>query len=211
MLWSSPKAINIKLDCVFVAAFIVPGTHIIYSSTHRASNYSKISINFLGSCLLRRTWSVFSPTSQPFSACHCRREYSLLGNLPELLCFLCSPSTAQAAQHSACQPAQAAKQVLADQSTTKQASGQSWLEPACRRGIYLCSSLRCQNERRNRNLPGLQKYTTFHKSSLADVMLHVTCTLLFLSVLSISSMHAASGLFSWTMELLAFASRHFAP
>ena len=33
------------------------------------------------------------------------------------------------------------------------------------------------------------------------------CTLLFLSVLSTSSTHAASGLFWWTMELLAFASR----
>ena len=32
-----------------------------------------------------------------------------------------------------------------------------------------------------------------------------------LSVLSISSMHRASGLFSWTMELLTFASRQFAP
>ena len=41
-------------------------------------------------------------------------------------------------------------------------------------------------------------------------------TLLFLSVLFlcislISYMHAASGLFSWSMELLAFASRQFAP
>ena len=36
-------------------------------------------------------------------------------------------------------------------------------------------------------------------------------TLVFLSVLSISYMHAASGLFSWSMELLAFASRQFAP
>ena len=37
------------------------------------------------------------------------------------------------------------------------------------------------------------------------------CTLLFLSVLSISSMHAASGLFLWTTELLAFACQQFAP
>ena len=37
-------------------------------------------------------------------------------------------------------------------------------------------------------------------------------TLLFLSVLSISSMHAAPGLLSWSMELLlAFASRQFSP
>ena len=36
-------------------------------------------------------------------------------------------------------------------------------------------------------------------------------TALSLRALSISSMHAASGLFSWTMELLAFASRQFSP
>ena len=41
------------------------------------------------------------------------------------------------------------------------------------------------------------------------MMLLVHCS--FLSVLSISSMYVASGLFSWTMELLAIASGEFAP
>ena len=40
--------------------------------------------------LLRRTCSTYFPTSQPFSACNCRRKFYLLGtNLPEFLCFLC--------------------------------------------------------------------------------------------------------------------------
>ena len=37
------------------------------------------------------------------------------------------------------------------------------------------------------------------------------CTPLFLSVLSISPMHAASGLCPWTMELSGFASHQLAP
>ena len=57
-------------------------------------------------------------------------------------------------------------------------------------------------------------YKTYNHSqnSLAGVMREgFACTLLFLSVLSISSMHAASRLFSWAMEILPLASRHFAP
>ena len=50
------------------------------------------------------------------------------------------------------------------------------------------------------------------RSSTAGVLREgFACTLLFLPVLSISSMHAASGLFSWTLELLAFANRQFEP
>ena len=45
-------------------------------------------IGLLRSRLLRRKPSVYSPTSQPFSACNCRRDYYLLGNLPGFLCFL---------------------------------------------------------------------------------------------------------------------------
>ena len=58
-----------------------------------------------------------------------------------------------------------------------------------------------QNERRNRNLPGLPKYRTNHPhSSLADVMfLPVHCSVSPpVLIIRISSMHAASGLFSWT-------------
>ena len=50
----------------------------------------KLSIvELLRSRLLRRTPLVYSPTSQPLSACNCRREYYSLRNLPEFLCFLC--------------------------------------------------------------------------------------------------------------------------
>ena len=52
-------------------------------------------IDLLRSRLLRRTSSVFSRTSPPFSACNCRREYYLLGYLPDFLYFFCSASTAQ--------------------------------------------------------------------------------------------------------------------
>ena len=68
----------------------------------------------------------------------------------------------------------------------------------------------------HRNLPGLPKYTTIHifyffktfikQLRSCDIALYTA----LLPVLSISSMHAASELFSWTMELLAFASRQIA-
>ena len=49
------------------------------------------------------------------------------------------------------------------------------------------------------------------QSSLAGVMREgFDCTPLFLSVFSLPSMHATPGLFSWTMELMAFASRQLA-
>ena len=52
----------------------------------------------------------------------------------------------------------AAKQVRADQSATTQAGRQSWRELACRRAFM--QSLRSQNERRHRLLPGLRKCTS---------------------------------------------------
>ena len=56
--------------------------------------------------LLQLASSVFSPTSQPFSASNCRREYYLLENLPEYICSLCSASIARhsTAEHSAVNP-----------------------------------------------------------------------------------------------------------
>ena len=52
----------------------------------------------------------------------------------------------------------------------------------------------------------------FTKQLVAGVMLEgFACTVLLLSVQSISSMYAVSVLSSWTMELLAFASRQFTP
>ena len=52
------------------------------------------------------------------------------------------------------------------------------------------------------------KICSVYKNTAGGVMRKgFACTLLFLSLLSTSSTHAAPGLFSGTMELLAFASR----
>ena len=71
----------------------------------------------------------------------------------------------------------------------------------------------------HRNLPGLPKYTTIHifyffktfikQLRSCDIALYTA----LLPVLSISSMHAASGLFSWSMESwhLQVASLHLKP
>ena len=76
---------------------------------------------------------------------------------------------------------------------------------------HLYSSLCSQNERTITEIcPAHENIESFTKQLLAGVS-DVACMLVFFSVLSISSMHAASGLFSWTMELVAFASREFAP
>ena len=81
----------------------------------------------------------------------------------------------------------------------------------------ICSSQCSQNQQRNRNLPGLQKYK--HSQSLAGVTREGFATISNLNkvepcsfspyFLRISHMHAASGLFSLSMELLQ--SRQFAP
>ena len=79
--------------------------------------------------------------------------------------------------------------------------------------IGLASSQLLWQVRISMNLPNLAK------QNVKYVSLEMTlcwgdgaCTLLyFLPVLSISSMLEASGLFSWTIALLAFASRQFAP
>ena len=111
----------------------------------------------------------------------------------------------------------ASKQVRADQSAKTQASRQSWREPACRRAFH--SSLCSQNERRNRHLSRPQNYRSTQFTTCWCVMREgfavisnlnkIPALPLFISVLSISYMHAASALFSWTMELWAFASSHF--
>ena len=78
--------------------------------------------------------------------------------------------------------------------------------------IILYGSLRFQKRTKKSNCARPAKvynHCNHAQSSLAGVMHEgFACTPLFLSVLSISSMHAASGLFSWTMELLAFASNY---
>ena len=85
---------------------------------------------------------------------------------------------------------------------------------------HLYRSLCSQNERRNPNLPGLQKSTSTHKAALAGVMRERFVVIFNLnkphcsfspSFQCISFMHATPGLLSWRMELLVFTSRQFAP
>ena len=89
-------------------------------------------------------------------------------------------STAPRSQHGQ----QPAKQVRADQSATTQASRRSWLAPACRRGYIQRAVL---SKRTNKS-----KSARPTKKNAGGVMREgFACTLLFISVLSISSIHAA--------------------
>ena len=107
------------------------------------------------------------------------------------------------------QPAQATKQVHADQSAKTQTSRQSWLEPAS--SSIIIDTARCVFKTNEVEIfPAYKIYNHSQDKQLLS-WCDVASILLLLSVLSISSMHAASGLFLWTMELLAFASRQFAP
>ena len=101
------------------------------------------------------------------------------------------------------QPAQqSAKKVRADQSATTQASRRSWLTPACRRAHIQLTVLT------NEVIKICSAYNNIAGGVMRGGFAH---TLLYLSFLSFSSIHAASGLFLGTMELLTFASRWFAP
>ena len=115
------------------------------------------------------------------------------------------------------QPHKAVKHVRANQSAST-ASKQTELARASMSSI--CSSLCSQNQRRNRNIPG-QKYVQPHctgsrwcakdlplfSSSDLNTMQHSSFSFVHIR----RCMYAASRLFSWIMELLAFASRLFAP
>ena len=70
---------------------------------------------------------------------------------PSIVRYLLPPCTASTASTAQCRTAQ---KVRADQSATTQANRRSWLAPACRRAHIQLTV----NERRNRNLLGLQKY-----------------------------------------------------
>ena len=64
---------------------------------------------------------------------------------------------------------------------------------------HLCSSLCSRNEPRDKFCPAYHSYTTIvtiHKSASGVMREEFAFTVLFLSVLSISSVRAASGLFS---------------
>ena len=86
-------------------------------------------------------------------------------------------------------------------------------------GEHLYSSLCSLNERRNQNLPGVQKAYNHSQSSFSrcDARLCLFFNIYKIhcsfpsSFVCISCMHAASELFSWSTELLAFASRQVAP
>ena len=107
------------------------------------------------------------------------------------------------------QPGQAAKQGHDDRTATTQASRHCWLEPVCRRAFLQLTEFSKRRKKSKSARPtrkcGVQSFTK--QLSWCDI----ACTLPFLSVFYTSSMHAAFGLFSSTMELLAFASRQFAP
>ena len=99
-----------------------------------------------------------------------------------------------------------------------------WPEPA-RVVQHLHSTLSSQNEPRNRNLSGLQENNTrvYNYSHSVGVMREGFASSFGLSLRHnktqhcsfsaffpcISYMHTASGLLSWSMELLAFASGQF--
>ena len=72
------------------------------------------------------------------------------------------PFFAPHTQHSTAQSTRTSSKAIPRRSDRDNASKQSWLDPACR-GVYAahCS----QNVRSNRNLPGLEKYTTIHQAS----------------------------------------------
>ena len=105
----------------------------------------------------------------------------------------------------------------ADQRAITQASRQSWREPACRASAARCvikltnksKSARPKTIRNHTQLIIREGFTFIYFLSLYDTR-HF-----FLSVLSPPYIfarcnHAAFGLFPWSMELLAFASRQFA-
>ena len=111
-------------------------------------------------------------------------------------------STAQAST------APAAKPVRADQSVTTQASRQSWREQVSRRAFIQLAVL-SKRTKKSKSARSTKNIYNHSRSSLAGVMREGKC--LYFPCHSISYMHAASGMFSWTMELLAFVSRQFAP
>ena len=121
-------------------------------------------------------------------------------------------STASTAQNSAISPHKAAKQVRADQSATTQASRQSWRDPAhaCRACIQHAEF--SKRTKKSKSARSTKIYNYSHSAGVMHEGLAFSFDLFFLSFfLCISYMHAASGLLSWSMELLAFASRRYAP
>ena len=133
-----------------------------------------------------------------------------MGNLPGIICFLCCASTAQ---HSTAQSTRTSSKPSTRRSKRNNASKQTELARASMSSsIYTAPCVLKTNEEIE-VCPAykIQTYANVHKQLLKLVCDVASRKLLFLSVLSISSVHAAActGLFSWTMELLAFARRQF--
>ena len=124
-------------------------------------------------------------------------------------------------QHSAVNPHnKQQKQLLADQRATTQASRQDLARASSVVEHLYCIRLavfskRTEKPESARGLNKICNHCNHSQSSLAGFSWsdarRVSRYTVFLSVLSIPSMHAAPGLFSWTMELLAFASHELAP
>ena len=137
-------------------------------------------------------------------------------------------STTQSALH------KAANKLRADQSATTYASRQSWREPACRRAFHTAVFLLLtlifpflvlwtffkpvysSSNMYDAAVEHLQQYcehSTAQHSAITPVQSSKpsTCRSEYISKQVCKYMHATSGLFSWSMELLAFASHLFAP
>ena len=161
-----------------------------------------------------------------------------MGSLPEFLCFLSPATTAQhsTAQHGAAQhiiqPAQAAKQVRADQSATTPANRQSWLEVLARTTLWssIYYTARCVFKTKWRNKKSLpvrpaeiDKPFIHKEASLVGAILPVhswyTVSALLLSVLCTSSMRACRvrvvsvdhGALSWHLQVASLHLKNHRP
>ena len=166
-------------------------------------NFPIFLVDLLRSRLLRRTPSAHSPTSKsPSQPVRVVADDNIIrwGTFLNFCAFFVPQAQHSKAQRN--QPAQEAK-ASTRRSERDNASKQTELARASMSSSIYTARCVLRNERRNRNLPGLRKYT-FTKEQLS--WCDVACTLLFLSALSTSSMqcHAASGLFPWILGLLAF-------
>ena len=109
------------------------------------------------------------------------------------------------------------RHIRADQSATTQASTELVRASTCRRALvqYAESSKRTKKSKYARptiicnysHSAGVMREGFASSFDLKNIQ-HCSFSVLFQCI---SSMHAASGFLSWSMELLAFANRHFAP
>ena len=128
----------------------------------------------------------------------------------------CRASTASTSQLSRAQSSlhKAETQARTDQSATTQASRQSWRKPACRRAFiqFAVFSKRTKKSKiaRPTKIYNLQSNLAGATREIFDCISTLDCSF-SPSFLCSSYVYAASRLFSWSMELLAFASRQFSP